>query len=65
MEVSLLDTRPQELLLLTLDGLGLEYHVASTAGVAYQQVRGEGGGAALSAQQQVTGLCGCSSCRVR
>lgn len=39
MDVSLVDGRPQELLLLTLDGLTLDYHAGNSAGTAYTQVR--------------------------
>jgi hypothetical protein len=39
MDLSLVDGRPQELLLLTLDGLTLEYHAGNSAGVSYNQVR--------------------------
>jgi hypothetical protein len=38
MDLSLVDGRPQELLLLTLDGLTLEYYAGNSAGVSYNQV---------------------------
>jgi hypothetical protein len=37
-DLSLIDGRPQELLLLSMDGLVLEYHMGNTAGIAYTQV---------------------------
>lgn len=37
LELSLVDGRPQELLVLSLEGLSAEYHAGSTAGVAYVQ----------------------------
>jgi hypothetical protein len=40
MDLSLVDARPQELLLLTLDGLTLEHHAGNSAGISYNQVRG-------------------------
>lgn len=43
MDLSLVDGRPQELLLLTLDGLTLEYHAGNSAGVSYNQVCGGDG----------------------
>jgi hypothetical protein len=39
LDVSIVDGRPQELLLLTLDGLAVEYHAGNSAGIAYSQVR--------------------------
>ena len=38
LDVSLVDGRPQELLLLSMDGLVAEYHAGNSAGVAYTQV---------------------------
>lgn len=38
LDVSLVDGRPQELMLLTLDGLAVEYHAGNSAGVTYTQV---------------------------
>ena len=37
MELSLVDGRPRELLVATLDGLGVEYHMGSTGGIDYVQ----------------------------
>lgn len=37
LDVSLVDGRPQELLLLSMDGLVAEYHAGNSAGVAYTQ----------------------------
>lgn len=39
LDVSLVDGRPQELLLLSMDGLVAEYHSGNSAGTAYTQVR--------------------------
>lgn len=39
LDVSMVDGRPQELLLLSLDGLTVEYHAGNSAGVTYNQVR--------------------------
>lgn len=38
LDVSIVDGRPQELLLLSLDGLALEYHAGNSAGITYTQV---------------------------
>lgn len=38
LDVSVVDGRPQELMLLTMDGLSAEYHAGNSAGVAYTQV---------------------------
>jgi hypothetical protein len=38
LDVSLVDGRPQELLLLSMDGLVAEYHAGNSAGTAYTQV---------------------------
>jgi hypothetical protein len=38
LDVSLVDGRPQELLLLSMDGLVAEYHSGNSAGTAYTQV---------------------------
>eukprot|EP00879_Flechtneria_rotunda_P005415 GHRR01005707.1.p1 GENE.GHRR01005707.1~~GHRR01005707.1.p1 ORF type:complete len:1494 (+),score=564.87 GHRR01005707.1:1093-5574(+) len=38
LDVSVVDGRPQELLLLSLDGLTVEYHSGNSAGTAYTQV---------------------------
>ncbi len=40
LDLSLVDGRPQELLLLTLDGLTVEYHAGNSAGIMYNQVSG-------------------------
>lgn len=37
LEVSLIDDRPQELLVFTLDGLAYEYHAGTTGSVQYVQ----------------------------
>lgn len=38
LDVSLVDGRPQELVLLSMDGLVAEYHAGNSAGTAYTQV---------------------------
>lgn len=38
MDVSVVDGRPQELVLLSMDGLVAEYHAGNSAGIAYTQV---------------------------
>lgn len=39
LDVSLVDGQPQELVLLSLDGLTVEYHAGNSAGITYTQVR--------------------------